>query len=134
MWTICKIRSGKKELAFNSTTKRLLSALGGDASNPTCRRQPFELTQSSNTTATFTQDTLATLLKCEADIAEKCGNPLTGNTSKLAELDSCGTLANKFLLPLRLRIMCLSVSGGRMTAPKRMNFSKRSKGGGDHFQ
>ena len=31
----------KSSSAFNSTTKRLLSALGGDASNPTCRGQPF---------------------------------------------------------------------------------------------
>ena len=50
----------------------------------------------SNTKATFTHDTLATLLKCEADIAEKCGNPVTGNTSMLAELEACETLADKF--------------------------------------
>ena len=87
----------KKRSVFNSTTKLLLSALGGNASNPTCRGQPFSSCPAiSNTTATFIQDTLATLLKCEADIDKKCGNPVTGNTSKKAELEACGTLADKF--------------------------------------
>ena len=87
----------KKRSAFNSTTKRLLSALGGDASIPTCRGQPFSSTPAiSNTTATFTQDTLATLLQCEEDIAEKCRNLVTGNSSKKAELEACKTLADNF--------------------------------------
>ena len=85
----------KKRSAFNSTTKRLLSALGGDASNPTCRGQPFSSAPAISNT-TFTQDTLTTLLQCEADIAEKCGNLVTGNSSKKAELEACKTLADNF--------------------------------------
>ena len=92
-----EMKRRKSSSAFNSTTKRLLSALGGDASNPTCRGQPFSSTPTiSNTKATFIQDTLVTLLKCEEDIAEKCGNPVTGNTSMLAELETCETLAKNF--------------------------------------
>merc|ERR1719193_528216 len=79
---------GNKKSDFNSTKERLLSALGGNASNPT----------SSNSTSSraFSQDTLSTLVACETDIADKCGNPTTGNASKLAELEACETLANNF--------------------------------------
>ena len=86
---------GKKNLDFNSTKERLLSALGGNASNPTCGGQPFNSSNSTSGRA-FSQDTLATLVACETDIADQCGNPTTGNASKLAELEACETLANNF--------------------------------------
>ena len=89
---------GNKKTDFNSTKERLLSALGGNASNPTCGGQPLNSTASSNSTGgrAFSQDTLATLVACETDIADQCGKPTTGNASKLAELEACETLANDF--------------------------------------
>ena len=92
-----KIQGSKwnKKLDFNSTKERLLSALGGNASNPTCGGQPFNSSNSTSSRA-FSQDTLSTLVACETDIADKCGNPTTGNASKLAELETCETLANNF--------------------------------------
>ena len=88
---------GNKKSDFNSTKERLLSALGGNASNPTCGGQPFNSTSSNSTSSrAFSQDTLTTLVTCETDIADKCGNPTTGNASKLAELEACETLANNF--------------------------------------
>merc|ERR1719193_1735073 len=86
---------GNKKSDFNSTKERLLSALGGNASNPTCGGQPFNSSNSTSSRA-FSQDTLTTLVACETDIADKCGNPTTGNASKLAELEACETLANNF--------------------------------------
>ena len=94
-----KIQNSKRNKSsnFNPTKERLLSALGGDAANQTCGGKPFNSTLSSSTSGrTFSQDTLTTLLACEADIAEKCGNPVTGNVSKLAELEACESLADNF--------------------------------------
>ena len=88
---------GNKKSDFNSTKERLLSALGGNASNPTCGGQPFNSTASNSTSGrTFSQDTLTTLVACETEIADKCGKPTTGNATKLAELEACETLANNF--------------------------------------
>ena len=88
---------GNKKSDFNSTKERLLSALGGNASNPTCGGQPFNSTSSNSTSGrTFSQDTLTTLVACETEIADKCGKPTTGNATKLAELEACETLANNF--------------------------------------
>merc|ERR1712013_49845 len=89
---------GNKKSDFNSTKERLLSALGGNASNPSCGGQPFNASSSKSTSGArgFSQDTLATLIACETEIADKCGNPTTGNASKLAELEACETLANDF--------------------------------------
>ena len=87
----------KKSSNFNPTKERLLSALGGDPSNQTCGGKPFNSTLSSSTSGSaFSKDTLTTLLACEADIAEKCGNPMTENVSKLAELEACESLADNF--------------------------------------
>ena len=79
----------KKSSNFNPTKERLLSALGGNAANQTCGGKPFNSTLSS-------KNALTTLLACEADIAEKCGNPMTENVSKLAELEACESLADNF--------------------------------------
>ena len=88
---------GNKKSDFNSTKERLLSALGGNSSNPTCGGQPFNTSSSKFTSSRgFSQDTLTTLIACETEIADKCGNPTTGNASKLAELEACETLANDF--------------------------------------
>ena len=88
---------GNKKSDFNSTKERLLSALGGNASNPTCGGQPFNASSSKSASSReFSQDTLTTLIACETEIADKCGNPTTGNASKLAELEACETLANDF--------------------------------------
>ena len=87
----------KKSSNFNPTKERLLSALGGNALNQTCGGKPFNSTLSSSTSGSaFSKDTLTTLLACEADIAEKCGNPMTENVSKLAELEACESLADNF--------------------------------------
>ena len=87
----------EKSSNFKPTKERLLSALGGDASNQTCGGKPFNSTLSSSTSGSaFSKDTLTTLLACEADIAEKCGNPMTGNADKLAELEACESLADNF--------------------------------------
>merc|ERR1712223_201241 len=51
---------GNKKSDFNSTKERLLSALGGNASNPTCGGQPFN--SSSSSSRAFSQDTLTTLI------------------------------------------------------------------------
>ena len=94
-----KIQKSKwnKKSNFDSTKERLLSALGGDASNPTCGGKAFNSTLFNSTSnSAFSKDTLTTLLACEADIAEECGNRITEDTSKLAELEACERLANNF--------------------------------------
>jgi len=89
-----KVQGSKKDKKsdFNATMERLLAALGGDPANPTCDGQPLNSSASSRSTAA----TLATLRACEADIEEQCGSPMTGNATKLAELEACATLADNF--------------------------------------
>merc|ERR1719458_1824194 len=81
---------GKKKGDFNATMDRLVAALGGDAENPKCDGEPIK--DSSSTNATFRNGTIAkstidTLKNCEKDIAEKCSTAVTGNATKLAELE-----------------------------------------------
>ena len=89
-----QISKGKKKSEFNAVRDRLLSALGGNASSPTCAGQSFNSTLSNSTrNRAFSQNTLSTLMGCEADIEEKCGDQTTWDTSKLEE---CETLALNF--------------------------------------
>ena len=88
---------GKKKSEFNTVKDRLLSALGGNALNPTCGGQPpNSIPSSSDSNSDFTQETLATLMACEADIEEKCDNRITGDDLKLEDLEACETLADNF--------------------------------------
>ena len=92
-----KIQKSKKNKKsdFNPAKERLLSALGGDASNQTCGGEPFNPTQSNPTSNNpFSQETLLTLMACEAEIEEKCGKQTIA--SKLTELEACETFANNF--------------------------------------
>ena len=82
-----QIKKGQKKTEFNPIKDRLLSALGGDVASPSCGGQPLN---------TATLETLTTLMACEVDIEEKCGNRITGNASKLAELEACETFADDF--------------------------------------
>ena len=92
-----QLSKGKKKSEFNGVKDRLLSALGGDALNPTCAGQSFNSTISNSTrNRAFSQNTLSTLMGCEADIEEKCGDQTTWDTSKLEELEECETLALNF--------------------------------------
>jgi len=91
---------GKKKGDFNATMDRLVSALGGDIDNPKCDGEPIKDGPSSGN-ATFRNGTTAkstidTLKNCEKDIAEKCAKPVTGNATKLAELEACFTTADTF--------------------------------------
>jgi len=90
---------GKKKGDFNATMDRLVAALGGDAENPKCDGEPIK--DSSSTNATFRNGTIAkstidTLKNCEKDIAEKCSTAVTGNATKLAELEACGNVSETF--------------------------------------
>ena len=94
-----KIQNSKwnKNSNLNPIKERLLSALGGNALNRTSGGKPFNSTSFISTSdGAFSNDTLTTLLRCECDIAEKCGNPMTGNADKLAELELCESLADNF--------------------------------------
>lgn len=91
---------GKKKGDFNATMDRLVAALGGDVDNPKCDGEPIKGTTSAGK-ATFRNGTTAkstidTLKNCEKDIAEKCAKPVTGNATKLAELEACFTAADTF--------------------------------------
>merc|ERR1711936_179439 len=90
---------GKKKGDFNATMDRLVAALGGDAENPKCDGEPIK--DSSSTNATFrngtnAKSTIDTLKNCEKDIAEKCSTAVTGNATKLAELEACGNVSETF--------------------------------------
>merc|ERR1712110_1353813 len=90
---------GKKKGDFNATMDRLVAALGGDAENPKCDGEPIK--DSSSTNATFRNGTIAkstidTLKNCEKDIAEKRSTAVTGNATKLAELEACGNVSETF--------------------------------------
>merc|ERR1740123_1206155 len=91
---------GQKSGEFNATMGRLLSALGGDANNPKCDGTPISASnafgRALHRIASVAKETLETLQNCSADIAEKCGSPLTGNATKKAELEACATLADNF--------------------------------------
>merc|ERR1711971_1449297 len=91
---------GQKNGEFNATMARLLSALGGDASNPKCDGTPISGSNASgravHRNGSVAKETLETLHNCSVDIAEKCGSPLTGNATKKAELEACVALADKF--------------------------------------
>ena len=92
-----QMKKGNKTLDFNPTKDRLLSALGGNALNQTCRGKPFNSTLSNSTGQNaFSLETLTTLMACEVDIEEKCGNMITANASRLKELEVCETLADNF--------------------------------------
>jgi len=101
-----KIQGSKKGKKgdFNETYGRLLSALGGNASNPLCDGKPFNATTASNSSASnrtrtlvrSAQDSLATLEKCMANIEESCGAPLTGNSTLNDTLNACLKLADDF--------------------------------------
>merc|ERR1712032_1591901 len=76
------------------------TALGGDIDNPKCDGTPIK-DGSSSANATFRNGTTAkstidTLRKCEKDIEEKCANAVTGNATKLAELEACFKVADDF--------------------------------------
>merc|ERR1712212_826238 len=91
---------GKKKGDFNATMDRLVTALGGDIDNPKCDGTPIK-DGSSSANATFRNGTTAkstidTLRKCEKDIEEKCANAVTGNATKLAELEACFKVADDF--------------------------------------
>merc|ERR1719341_1404296 len=79
---------------------RLLSALGGDPNNPKCDGTPISASNASgravHRNGSVAKETLETLQKCSADIAKKCGSPLTGNATKKAELEACAALADNF--------------------------------------
>jgi len=93
---------GKKKGDFNATMERLVSALGGDIDNPKCDGQPIKDSNGSSAgNATFRNGTTAkstidTLKTCEKDIEEKCANAVTGNATKLAELEACFKVADDF--------------------------------------
>merc|ERR1719209_2481184 len=93
---------GKKKGDFNATMDRLVTALGGDIDNPKCDGTPIKDSNgSSSANATFRNGTTAkstidTLRKCEKDIEEKCANAVTGNATKLAELEACFKVADDF--------------------------------------
>merc|ERR1711971_1456882 len=91
---------GQKNGEFNATMARLLSALGGDASNPKCDGSPISGSNASgravHRNGSVAKETLETLQNCSIDIAAKCGSPLTGNATKKAQLEACVALADKF--------------------------------------
>merc|ERR1712066_33242 len=90
---------GKKKGDFNATMDRLVAALGGDAENPKCDGEPIKDSSSMNATfrnGTIAKSTIDTLKNCEKDIAEKCSTAVTGNATKLAELEACGNVSETF--------------------------------------
>jgi len=91
---------GKKKGDFNATMDRLVAALGGDIDNPKCDGQAIPSGPASGN-ATFrngtsAKSTIDTLKNCEKDIEEKCSKALTGNATKLAELEACFKVADDF--------------------------------------
>merc|ERR1719209_2860966 len=91
---------GKKKGDFNATMDRLVAALGGDIDNPKCDGQAIPSGPASGN-ATFrngstAKSTIDTLKNCEKDIDEKCSKALTGNATKLAELEACFKVADDF--------------------------------------
>jgi len=91
---------GKKKGDFNATMDRLLAALGGDIDNPKCDGQAIPSGPASGN-ATFrngstAKSTIDTLKNCEKDIEEKCSKAVTGNATKLAELEACFKVADDF--------------------------------------
>merc|ERR1719458_1743465 len=96
---------GKKKGDFNVTMDRLVAALGGDVDNPKCDGEPIKGPLSGNATSnssrtfrngTTAKDTIDTLKNCAKDIEEKCATAVTGNATKLAELEACFTVADTF--------------------------------------
>merc|ERR1712037_284931 len=90
---------GKKKGDFNATMDRLVAALGGDVDNPKCDGEPIKGPSPGNATfrnGTTAKSTIDTLKKCEKDIDEKCSKAVTGNATKLAELEACFTVADGF--------------------------------------
>merc|ERR1719458_349054 len=96
---------GKKKGDFNATMDRLVAALGGDADNPKCDGEPIKGPSPGNATSnssrtfrngTTAKDTIDTLKNCAKDIEEKCATAVTGNATKLAELEACFTVADTF--------------------------------------
>merc|ERR1719209_2486728 len=90
---------GKKKGDFNATMDRLVSALGGDVDNPKCDGEPIKGSSSGNASSrngTTAKSTIDTLKNCEKDIEEKCSKALTGNATKLAELEACFKVADDF--------------------------------------
>jgi len=91
---------GKKKGDFNATMDRLVAALGGDIDNPKCDGQAIPSGPASGN-ATFRNGTAAkstidTLKNCEKEIEEKCSKAVTGNATKLAELEACFKVADDF--------------------------------------
>jgi len=91
---------GKKKGDFNATMDRLVAALGGDIDNPKCDGQAIPSGPASGN-ATFRNGTTAkstidTLKNCEKEIEEKCSKAVTGNATKLAELEACFKVADDF--------------------------------------
>merc|ERR1719209_2629458 len=90
---------GKKKGDFNATMDRLVAALGGDVDNPKCDGEPIKGPSPGNATfrnGTTAKSTIDTLKKCEKEIDEKCSKAVTGNATKLAELEACFTVAEGF--------------------------------------
>merc|ERR1712037_784786 len=90
---------GKKKGDFNATMDRLVAALGGDVDNPKCDGEPIKGPSPGNATfrnGTTAKSTIDTLKKCEKEIDEKCSKAVTGNATKLAELEACFTVADGF--------------------------------------
>jgi len=96
---------GKKKGDFNATMDRLVAALGGDVDNPKCDGEPIKGPSPGNATSnssrtfrngTTAKDTIDTLKNCAKDIEEKCATAVTGNATKLAELEACFTVADTF--------------------------------------
>jgi len=91
---------GKKKGDFNATMDRLVAALGGDIDNPKCDGQAIPSGPASGN-ATFRNGTTAkstidTLKNCEKEIEDKCSKAVTGNATKLAELEACFKVADDF--------------------------------------
>merc|ERR1711936_581197 len=90
---------GKKKGDFNATMDRLVAALGGDVDNPKCDGEPIKGPSPGNATfrnGTTAKSTIDTLKNCEKEIDEKCSKAVTGNATKLAELEACFTVADGF--------------------------------------
>merc|ERR1712210_430532 len=90
---------GKKKGDFNATMDRLVAALGGDVDNPKCDGEPIKGPSPGNATfrnGTTAKSTIDTLKNCAKNIEEKCATAVTGNATKLAELEACCTVADTF--------------------------------------
>jgi len=83
-------KKAKKSGDFDSTKDTLLSALGGDSSNPTCNGEPIAGESSAAKSA------LETLEACHADIDVACGGLATATLSDKDTLDNCFDYATTF--------------------------------------